>query len=79
MTDALIDEVAAELAGRDDCPAVLVHADDGRRWRLGADGGATEVHGAAPAILAWLIGRDDGSSLHVASADRPMPTLPRWL
>ena len=70
VTDALLDEVAAGFAGRDDCPSLLVHVDDGRRWRLGPDGTATDVHGSAAEILAWLTGRDAGSS---------WPTLPPWL
>lgn len=67
----LIDEVAGGLAGRDDCPAVVVRSDD-RAWRIGPEGGAVEVTGDAAAVLAWLIGRPGGESLGA-------PAVPAWL
>ncbi len=79
VTGALIDEVAAGLAGRDDCPPVVIHADGGGRWRLGPEGDPTDVTGDRPTILAWLIGRDDGRALQVTSAGGVVPTLPAWL
>jgi maleylpyruvate isomerase len=66
----MIDEVARGLAGRDDCPATDL-AIGGSSWRLGpAVGDAVAVRAPAPAVLAWLIGRQplDGA-----------PTLPAWL
>jgi maleylpyruvate isomerase len=79
VIDVLIDEVAKGFAGRDDCPPVVIHADNGARWRLGGDGNATEVTGDRPSILAWLTGRADASTLRVSSADGVPPTLPGWL
>jgi maleylpyruvate isomerase len=70
VTDGLIDEVARGLAGRVDCPPVVVHANDGRTWRLGPEGDATEVEGEPAAILAWLIGRERVPA---------WPALPPWL
>jgi maleylpyruvate isomerase len=77
VTEALIDEVVNGLAGRADCPAVVVHAAGGRTRRIGPDGDATDVEGDGAAILAWLIGRDRGESLQATGGT--VPALPPWL
>jgi maleylpyruvate isomerase len=67
----LVDEVAAGLAGRADCPAVVVRSGD-RTWRIGPHGHGEEVNGDLPTILAWLIGRPAGDALEA-------PAVPTWL
>jgi maleylpyruvate isomerase len=79
--ERLLDMVIGEFAARTDVPPVRLRVDlpDGRQrdWELagnllGKDSGG--VGGPAPAVLAWLIGRGDGSGL---AGD--LPTLPAWL
>jgi maleylpyruvate isomerase len=66
----LIDEVASGLAGRADCPAMVVDIGE-RSWRVGGDGDAAAVAGSAPEVLGWIIGRAPGP----AGAPAPPPWL----
>lgn len=78
----LIAEVAGGLAGRDDCPALVLAASDGPggTWRIGpAATPPTEVTGAAPDLLAWLIGRHDGAGTLTTPTGAPPPPAPPWL
>jgi maleylpyruvate isomerase len=68
----LVDDVWAMWEARDETPALTVFAAD-RDW--GGEGGVA-VSGPLPAVVAWLTGRADGSSLQ---ADGPLPALPPWL
>jgi maleylpyruvate isomerase len=74
-------EVAGSFAGRDDAPSCLLQPDGSdSAWRIGPDQpGAppVSVQGSPVGLLAWLIGRDDGSGLRVAGAAAP-PVLPPW-
>jgi hypothetical protein len=36
------------------------------------------VSGPPADLLAWLLGRDDGSGLRVAGDDAVLPVLPPW-
>lgn len=78
----LIAEVAGGLAGREDCPALTLVADDGAgRWSVGpstADG-PREVRGGTLDLLAWLIGRSDGAGVLTVGGGGPIPVLPPWL
>jgi maleylpyruvate isomerase len=75
-------EIAGSFAGRDDAPTCLLQPDGSdSAWRVGPDrGGAppVSVHGPAATLLAWLIGRDDGSGLRVSGEDAVLPVLPSW-
>jgi maleylpyruvate isomerase len=75
-------EIAGSFAGRDDAPSCLLQPDGSdSAWRIGPDrGGAppVSVHGPAATLLAWLIGRDDGSGLRVSGGDAAAPVLPAW-
>jgi len=74
VVDTLLDDATGVLSGREGCPAVLLAPTDREQtWALGADGGV-EVRGEAAQLLAWLIGRSDGSDL---TGDPPTP--PRWI
>jgi len=82
VTDNL-PEVAGSFAGRDDTPSCLLQPDsDGfGLLRIGPEPPASSpelfVSGSPAGLLAWLIGRDDGSSLRV-SGDGALPVLPPW-
>jgi len=69
VVDALLDEVASGLVGRDDCPAMTISA-GARSWEVGAAGDPIAVRAAEPDVLAWLLGR---GPLEGA------PTVPPWL
>jgi len=65
-----LDEVAAGVTKRDDCPAMTVVVGDAS-WQIGpAAGERVTVAGSAADVLAWLIGR---APLDAA------PEPPRWL
>jgi maleylpyruvate isomerase len=73
-------DVAGSFAGRDDAPACLVEVTGtGQAFRIGpADAeGTARVSGPPRPVLAWLIGRGDGTGLEVDPAGPP-PVLPPW-
>ena len=85
VTDNL-PEVAGSFAGREDTPSCLLEPDGGGFGRLrigpaGLEQPATPgvfVSGPPVTLLAWLIGRDDGSGLRVSGDDAVLPVLPPW-
>jgi maleylpyruvate isomerase len=84
VVDALLAEVTAGLVDQPDCPPLLLvdSGPTGRRWRIGPgaeDAGAAEVTGPAPDLLAWLIGRTDGTTLQATTPDSRPPKPPVWL
>jgi maleylpyruvate isomerase len=80
VVDELLDEVAAGLAGREDCPALLlVDVAGGPSRRIGPAGAHVEVSGPAADLLAWLIGRADGSALAAGPDGGRPPAPPAWL
>jgi maleylpyruvate isomerase len=71
VVDALLNETVVWFA-KHDCPPVLLQANDrGRVWQVGT--GAEATVGTAGDLLAWLVGREDGSAL-----SGPRPQLPPW-
>ncbi len=70
---ALADTIRGFQKREDAPPVTLVH--DNRTDHIGQPGGPT-VSGPAAAVLAWLIGRSDGSDLSVR--DGALPSLPGW-
>jgi maleylpyruvate isomerase len=61
--------------GTRDVPGVTLHGvDDGGTWMIG-DGGHV-VTGPAPALLAWLVGRANGTGLHAEAG--VLPELGVW-
>jgi maleylpyruvate isomerase len=77
MLTALLDEVAAAMGEKPDCPAVALAAVDGATWTVGA-AAATTVTGPAAELAAWLLGRSKGRVLRTSDGTRP-PALPAWL
>jgi maleylpyruvate isomerase len=71
VVDALLDETIAWFANHDCPPVLLAPTDRDRTWTVGAD--AEPTTGAAPELLAWLVGREDGTALR-----GPRPPLPPW-
>ena len=74
--------VAAEFAGREDAPPCLLQPDGpgSGPFRIGPEQPGPPpaiVQGAPASLLAWLIGRDDGSGLRVPGG-APPPALPPW-
>ncbi|MEU4678201.1 maleylpyruvate isomerase family mycothiol-dependent enzyme [Micromonospora sp. NPDC023737] len=75
----LLHEVATDLAGRPDVPAMVLRF-DGTRHELvvGARDGAPVVAGPAPDLAAWLIGRG-GADLLTVTPEGPVPNPPEWM
>ena len=75
-----------DFRSRPDTPAMTLRAlDDGGEHVLGDDGAGPVVCGPQAALLAWLIGRSDGTGLtlleHADSAEPgsgPLPVLAPW-
>lgn len=67
----LIDEVAAGLLDRQDCPAVVAVSGD-LTWRIGGAWEPVKVEGDLTTVAAWLIGRPGGELLGA-------PAAPPWL
>jgi maleylpyruvate isomerase len=75
--------VAAEFAGREDAPSCLLQPDGSGLGplQIGPERPAPPpvlVHGPPASLLAWLIGRDDGSGLRVSPEGAILPVLPPW-
>jgi maleylpyruvate isomerase len=81
ITDAL-PRVAGSFTSRDDAPACLVWADGAASAvRIGPDRPGNPpllVHGPAAELLAWLLGRGDGTGLQVSGDAARAPALPPW-
>jgi maleylpyruvate isomerase len=71
LVDALLDETIRWFATHDGPPLLLAPSDRDRTWTIEPRADATR--GTAAELLAWLVGRDDGSSLR-----GPLPQLPPW-
>lgn len=71
LVDALLDETATWFENHDCPPLRLEPTDRERVWTVGT--GADATTGSAAALLAWLVGRDDGAAL-----SGPRPELPPW-
>jgi maleylpyruvate isomerase len=73
---AFLPYAGSDLANRAEEP--LAARPDGGETTIGSDDpGARVVSGPPRTLLAWVIGRDDGSGLRV-SPDGPLPTLGSW-
>jgi maleylpyruvate isomerase len=73
--------VAESFAGRDDMPPCVAWADGAKdSFRLGpeqADPPSAIIRGQPADLLAWLLGRGDGTRLTLARGDA-LPELPPW-
>jgi maleylpyruvate isomerase len=75
--------VAGEFAGREDTPSCLLQPDGSGLgpFQIGPEqptGQPVLVRGSPASLLAWLIGRDDGSGLRVSPDGVVLPVLPPW-
>jgi maleylpyruvate isomerase len=80
LTEAL-PRVAESFAGRDDVPSCVLWAEGakGSFW-IGPDQAGPPrvvIRGQPADLLAWLLGRGDGTTVTVASGG-PLPALPPW-
>jgi maleylpyruvate isomerase len=81
-----LERTTEDFRSRPDTPALTLYAlDDGTEYVLGGDGAGPAVCGPQTALLAWLIGRSDGTGLSMMEnagsaepSDRPLPTLAPW-
>ncbi|MFF5172219.1 maleylpyruvate isomerase family mycothiol-dependent enzyme [Micromonospora sp. NPDC000089] len=75
----LLHEVAADLAGRPDVPAMVLRFDgDRHELVIGEPADAPRVTGHPTELAAWLIGRSSGASLTV-TPDGRLPIPPEWI
>jgi maleylpyruvate isomerase len=73
--------VAGSFAGREDTPPCWIWAKGTpESFRIGPEVPAPPVSviGTATDLLAWLLGRDDGSGLQVSGNPAILPVLPAW-
>ena len=75
--------VAGEFTGREDTPSCLLQPDGSGLgpFPIGPEQPARQqvlVRGSPASLLAWLIGRDDGSRLRVSPDGAVLPVLPPW-
>jgi maleylpyruvate isomerase len=79
VVDALLDDAAAMLSTKPDCPqARLAPTDRDRTWALGGQESAVELRGTAADVLGWLVGRSGADRLSTSDGS-PVPVPPRWL
>jgi len=80
LTEAL-PRVAESFAGRDGVPPCVLWAEGAKDpFRIGPDQAGPSrvvIRGQPADLLAWLLGRGDGTALTVASRG-PLPALPPW-
>jgi maleylpyruvate isomerase len=74
-----LQQATASFSGADSPAAALRAADDGSEYRIGPpeQEHSITVTGPSRALLAWLLGRGDGSSLTATPAG-PLPSVPPW-
>jgi maleylpyruvate isomerase len=73
LAEVFLDDVAAVVGGKPDCPPVVLHAvDTDRTWPLGPDRERTEVSGPVAELLAWVSGRS-------SNLTGRLPELPPWI
>jgi maleylpyruvate isomerase len=73
LAQVFLDDVAAVVGGKPDCPPVVLHAaDTDRTWPLGSDQERTEVSGPVAELLAWVSGRP-------SNLTGRLPELPTWI
>lgn len=70
-----LDQVAAGFAGRDDVPFGRLCAPDGASWPVGPS--PMSLHGPAPLLLGWLVGRSGGHGLE-PEGRADVPPAPPW-
>src|SRR6185436_14326691 len=71
VVDLLLDDVCANLSGKDGCPSVTVApADRNTVWRLGSGDPGLTARGRATELVGWVTGRWPRLDL---------PPLPGWL
>ena len=83
LVTASLPGVAAEFAGREDAPSCLLQPDGSGLgpFQIGPEQPPPPqllIHGPPASLLAWLIGRDDGSGLRVSPEGAVLPVLPPW-
>lgn len=80
LVEALLDDVVPSLASRDNVPGLeLVATDASRSWKIDGSGDCTRVEGRRADLLAWLVGRSDGTALSFGPLSARAPILPAWL
>jgi maleylpyruvate isomerase len=79
---ATLPEVAGSFAGREDTPPCQLRPDGLSLWlQIGPERPAVppvSVAGPPTELLAWMLGRGDGSGLRVPGDGATLPVLPPW-
>jgi maleylpyruvate isomerase len=75
----VLPRIAHDFATPECAAALLQASDDGSQHRIGPPEQAPTITIAGPAyaLLAWLLGRSDGSDL-IATPAGPLPAVPAW-
>ena len=76
MVDQLLPEVARDFQDRGEPSVGRLKSTDGIEYEIDPSS-KIEVTGSAPQLLAWLLGRSDGSDL-VCTGAVALPAVPSW-
>lgn len=68
-------QLAPQFQERDDCPVTTLRSTEGDQWQVGSRGPV--LVGEAASLLAWLLGRSDGSEVSAEPAGQ-VPVAPTW-
>ncbi len=75
FVESLLSRACGDFSARPDTPGLTLRSvEDDRTWRVGD--GAQVITGPPPALLAWLVGRTDGTGLHADGGI--LPKLGPW-
>jgi maleylpyruvate isomerase len=76
FTKDMLNSVVASFASRSDAPAMCLHTTDNDVWYdVSTVGEAPVIHGPQTSLLAWLMGRSEGTDLTI-QGDTALPTPP---
>lgn len=79
LLSGLFHDAMDALAGREDCPAIVVkRLGSNDQDQIGGEGPTTVVEGDLASLVGWLSGRTHGATLQWDEDAAPLPVIPPW-